>query len=64
MHIFCAKIRLSELVQSVSDKAIPDHQKYVIFEFLARDDTDEDVDVPYVSVKVDKPAKKDAKVMV
>ncbi|EGC47602.1 ubiquitin-activating enzyme E1 [Histoplasma capsulatum var. duboisii H88] len=55
------QMKLSELVQSVSDKAIPDHQKYVIFEFLARDDTDEDVDVPYVSVKVDKPAKKDAK---
>ncbi|KAK2789179.1 hypothetical protein FQN53_002404 [Emmonsiellopsis sp. PD_33] len=53
------EMKLSELVQSVSDKPIPDHQKYVIFEFLARDETDEDVDIPYVSVKVDKPAKKD-----
>ncbi|EEH42011.1 hypothetical protein PAAG_03932 [Paracoccidioides lutzii Pb01] len=57
------QMKLSELIQSVSDKAIPDHQKYVIFEFLARDDTDEDVDVPYVSVKVDKP-KKDAEMKV
>lgn len=46
--------RLSKLVEHISRKPIPDHQKNVIFEVTAEDQTGEDVEVPYVMVKLDK----------
>jgi ubiquitin-activating enzyme E1 len=44
--------KLSELVASVSKKAIPEHQKNVIFEIVAEDTTGEDVEVPYIMMKM------------
>lgn len=45
-------LKLSKLVESVSKKQIPEHQKEVIFEIVAEDEEDEDVEVPYIKVKV------------
>ena len=47
-------LKMSELVETVSKKPIPQHQKKVIFEMTAEDTTDEDVEVPYVMVKLRK----------
>lgn len=46
--------RLSQLVETVSRKPIPDHQKNVILEVTCEDTTEEDVEVPYVMLKLDK----------
>lgn len=46
--------RLSELVEKISGKPIPEHQRNVIFEITAEDSTEEDVEVPYVMVKLGK----------
>lgn len=45
-------LKLSKLVETVSKKAIPEHQKEVIFEIVAEDEDEEDVEVPYIKVKV------------
>jgi len=42
------------LVAHISKKPIPDHQKNVILEITADDEDDEDVEIPYVMVKLDK----------
>ena len=47
--------RLSELVETISKKPIPDHQKNVIFEMTVEDQNEEDVEVPYVMLKLQKP---------
>ncbi|KAI9759737.1 MAG: S-glutathionyl-(chloro)hydroquinone reductase [Chaenotheca gracillima] len=47
-------LKMSELVASVSRKPVPEHQKNVIFECTAEDQTEEDVEIPYVMVKLDK----------
>jgi ubiquitin-activating enzyme E1 len=44
--------KLSELVASVSKKPIPEHQKNVIFEICVEDQTEEDVEVPYIMMKM------------
>jgi ubiquitin-activating enzyme E1 len=44
--------RMSKLVEHVSKKPVPDHQKNVIFEITAEDQKDEDVEIPYVMVKL------------
>ena len=46
--------RLSQLVEHISKKKIPEHQRNVIFEITCEDTTGEDVEVPYVMVKLDK----------
>ena len=46
--------RMSQLVETISKKAVPDHQKKVIFEVTAEDTTEEDVEIPYVMVKMRK----------
>ena len=43
-------VRMSKLVEHVSKKAVPDHQKNVIFEITAEDQNEEDVEIPYVMV--------------
>jgi len=43
---------MSKLVEHVSKKAVPDHQKNVIFEITAEDTAEEDVEIPYVMVKL------------
>jgi ubiquitin-activating enzyme E1 len=44
--------RMSKLVEHVSKKAVPEHQKNVIFEITAEDQEENDVEVPYVMVKL------------
>lgn len=48
--------RLSQLVETISKKPIPDHQKNVIFEMTVEDQTENpderDVEVPYVMLKL------------
>lgn len=46
--------RMSKLVEQVSKKPVPEHQKNIIFEVTAEDQTEEDVEVPYVMVKLSK----------
>lgn len=46
--------RLSDLVETISKKPIPEHQKNVILEITAEDETEEDVEVPYVMLKLRK----------
>jgi ubiquitin-activating enzyme E1 len=45
---------MSKLVEHVSKKPVPDHQKNVIFEITAEDQNEEDVEIPYVMVKLRK----------
>ncbi|KAJ5159769.1 Ubiquitin-activating enzyme [Penicillium canariense] len=45
---------MSKLVEHVSKKPVPEHQKNIIFEVTAEDQTEEDVEVPYVMVKLSK----------
>lgn len=47
-------MKLSELVEAISKKAVPEHQKNVIFEICVEDQTGEDVEVPYIMVKMGK----------
>lgn len=42
---------MSKLVEHISKKPVPEHQKNVIFEVTAEDATEEDVEIPYVMVK-------------
>ena len=41
-------------MEHISKKKIPDHQKNVIFEITAEDETEEDVEIPYVMLKLNK----------
>ena len=45
-------MKLSQLVEHISKKKIPEHQKEVIFEVVTEDVDGEDVEVPYLKVKV------------
>ena len=45
-------LRLSKLVEHISRKPIPEHQKEVIFEVVTEDVDGEDVEVPYIKVRV------------
>lgn len=45
-------MKLSELVEHISKKKIPGHQKEVIFEVVTEDAEGEDVEVPYLKVNV------------
>lgn len=44
-------LKMSKLVETVSKKPLPAHQKNIIFEITATDTTEEDVEIPYVMVK-------------
>ncbi|GAO13184.1 hypothetical protein UVI_02025380 [Ustilaginoidea virens] len=44
--------KLSQLVANISKQPIPEHQKEVIFEMVAEDLAEEDVEVPYIKVRV------------
>lgn len=56
--ILLACIRLSELVETISKKPIPMHQRNVIFEMTVEDQAEKkderDVEVPYVMLKLRK----------
>lgn len=45
---------MSTLVETISKKPIPAHQKNVIFEITAEDQNEEDVEIPYVMVTLQK----------
>jgi ubiquitin-activating enzyme E1 len=45
-------MKLSELVEFISKKPVPSHQKEVIFEVCVEDQSGEDVEVPFVKVNV------------
>jgi len=45
---------LSQLVETISRKPIPEHQQNLILEVTAEDTTEEDVEIPYVMVKLGK----------
>ncbi|KAL2016033.1 hypothetical protein VTK56DRAFT_4323 [Thermocarpiscus australiensis] len=45
-------MRLSQLVESVTKKPIPAHQKELIFEVVTEDATGEDVEVPYIKARI------------
>ncbi|KAJ4352388.1 E1 ubiquitin-activating protein [Didymosphaeria variabile] len=47
-------LTMSKLVEFISKKPVPEHQKNVIFEVTAEDQTEEDVEIPYVMVKLQK----------
>ncbi len=47
--------RISELVESITQRPIPPHTRALVLEPMCTDDQDEDVDVPYVQYKL--PAK-------
>ncbi|CAD6890696.1 unnamed protein product [Tilletia laevis] len=46
------KMKMSELIETVSKKPIPPHARYVIVELMADGEDGEDVEVPYVRVEV------------
>ena len=54
LPIYTFSYRLSELVETVSKKAIPEHQKRVIFDLTCEDMREEDVEVPYVMLNLSK----------
>lgn len=41
-------------METISKKPIPEHQKNVIFEITAEDQTEEDVEIPYVMLRLEK----------
>lgn len=47
-------LRMSQLVEHISKKKIPEHQRNVIFEITCEDVNEEDVEVPYVMLKLSK----------
>jgi Ubiquitin fold domain len=51
MTFLLTSLRMSKLLETISKKPIPSHQKNIIFEITAEDQTDEDVEIPYVMVK-------------
>ncbi|KAK5988172.1 Ubiquitin-activating enzyme E1 1 [Cladobotryum mycophilum] len=46
------EMKLSTLAETISKKPIPSHQKEVIFEIVAEDMDEEDVEVPYIKVNL------------
>lgn len=47
-------LKMSKLLETISRKPIPGHQKNIIYEITAEDATEEDVEIPYVMVKYQK----------
>ncbi|KAJ6144673.1 Ubiquitin-activating enzyme [Penicillium chermesinum] len=45
---------MSKLIETISKKPIPEHQKNIICEVTAEDQKEEDVEIPYVMVKLSK----------
>ncbi|KAI9323377.1 ubiquitin-activating emzyme E1 [Dichotomocladium elegans] len=46
------KMKLSKILESVSKNPVPPHVKAIILEICANDENDDDVEVPYVRVKI------------
>jgi ubiquitin-activating enzyme E1 len=47
-------MKLSKLVEHISKKPVPEHQRNVIFEICVEDESGEDVEVPYIMMKMGK----------
>ncbi|RKF74671.1 Ubiquitin-activating enzyme E1 1 [Golovinomyces cichoracearum] len=45
-------LKLSELIAFISKKPIPAHQKSIVFEVVVNDQTDEDVEVPFIVMRM------------
>lgn len=45
-------MKLSQLVESVTKKPIPEHQTELVFEVVTEDANGEDVEVPYIKAKI------------
>ncbi|GAA5923643.1 E1 ubiquitin-activating protein UBA1 [Sporobolomyces koalae] len=43
---------MSQLVETVSRKPIPEHVRDIVCEVMVTDDTDEDVEVPYLKIRI------------
>jgi len=54
-------LSMSKLLETISRKPIPEHQKDIIFEITAEDTTEEDVEIPFVKVMRKMPAKNGAR---
>ncbi|KAK9481369.1 hypothetical protein V1514DRAFT_300802 [Lipomyces japonicus] len=46
------RLPLTKLIETVSQKPVPEHAKSLIFEICADDLNDEDVEVPYITLKL------------
>lgn len=44
--------RMSKLVETISSKPLPAHFRYIVLEVLAENEEGEDVDVPYVRMRI------------
>ena len=51
-HIINDFIRITDLVESVSKKPVPAHTKNIILEICCDDQTEQDVEVPFVCIKL------------
>ncbi|KAI2071550.1 E1 ubiquitin-activating protein [Ophidiomyces ophidiicola] len=47
-------MKMSDLLEHISKTKVPEHQRNIIFEITADDQSGEDVEIPYVMVKLDK----------
>ncbi|ODV84134.1 hypothetical protein CANARDRAFT_177017 [[Candida] arabinofermentans NRRL YB-2248] len=47
-------LKLTTLIETVSKKPVPDHETTLIFEICCEDQQEEDVEVPYICVHLDK----------
>ena len=46
------KMTMSNIVETISKKKLPENQLFIIFELIANDkDTDEEVEIPYVKYR-------------
>lgn len=45
-------MKFSKLVETVSKKPIPPHVKQLVVEIMVTDEEDEDVEVPFLVVKI------------
>lgn len=46
------EMKITELIESVSKKPVPDHARHLILEICCDDENGEDVEVPYVLIKL------------
>ena len=45
-------MKFSKLVETVTKKPIPSHVKHLLVEIMASDENDEDVEVPFIVVRI------------
>jgi len=45
-------MKFSQLVQNVSKKPLPPHVKHLLVEVMVTDENDEDVEVPFIVIRI------------